>query len=70
MTTMTTSPARSPLSQRTRAAAAVLLLAGHLAAQTAPTPKPLVDPGVAALKDETIVLSPFRVVSDDKGDQH
>ena len=69
MTTMPTSPARSPLSPRTRAAAAILLMAGHLSAQTAPTPKPMVDPGVAALKDEAIVLSPFRVISDDRGYQ-
>ncbi len=57
--------------RRSRAgiALALLVLAADLSAQTAPVTKPVVDPGVAALKDEAVVLSPFRVVSDDKGYQ-
>ncbi|MSU23872.1 MAG: hypothetical protein EXS32_08625 [Opitutus sp.] len=50
-------------------AATVLLCTGQLAAQTAPAPKPVIAPAPATLNDDAVVLSPFRVVSDDKGYQ-
>ena len=68
-------PARNPApnvrpsQSRAGFALALLALAAGLSAQTAPVPKPVVDPAAAAPKEDAVVLSPFRVVSDDKGYQ-
>ncbi len=68
---MQTNPARSPLARRTYAAFAGLLIAGHLAAQTAPAAKPATPAGTPPpLSEETVMLSPFQVASDaDRGYQ-
>ena len=68
---MPTHPARSRLPRRTCTAVAVLLFAGHLAAQTAPAAKPATGAGASpALTEETVMLSPFQVASDaDRGYQ-
>ena len=68
---MPTHPARSRLPRRTCTAVAVLLFAGHLAAQTAPAAKPASAAGTPPpLSGETVMLSPFQVASDaDKGYQ-
>jgi len=65
---MKTYPVPIPRFSRTLAVTAVMLLAvaSRLTAQTAPAVKPPVE---AAKADEAILLSPFRVISDDKGYQ-
>ena len=71
---MKTNPALSRRFGRALAFATVSLLsltAPRLPAETAPAPvpKPVVDPAAAAPKEDAVVLSPFRVVSNDKGYQ-